>query len=466
MFGFRSTLGRILLLHGVALLAVSAILPLTLYELISHTARDLHDQLMNQQARLIADFLEPLPSATGEVTAGWNLKLPVQLRTQYSNAYGRSRFAILDAKGNVLFASLAGRPIFPLPGSRSVEYSEKDDGLAKLQGVSLPIDKGDTQLWVQVAEDLAHPEVLIDDVVTLFLPRVGWVVLPFLLILLVLDVIIFRRALRPIEIASEQAARITPRTVSTRLDLTKIPSEIRPLVIAVNAALERLEIGFRQQRDFAADAAHELRTPIAVLRVRLATLPQSPGTDALVRDIESMSRVVTQLLQIAELDSAEIGDDERADLREISQEVVEMLAPLAISAGKEIGLIGAEEPVWVKGNAEMIFRAIRNLAENGLSHTPAGTAVDVEVRIDGQLSVLDQGPGIPESERDLVVRRFWRRDRARNGSSGLGLAIVHRIAELHDATMLIADNQPNGARITLAFYRAGAGEKASGTAAV
>jgi signal transduction histidine kinase len=336
-----------------------------------------------------------------------------------------------------------------LPATRETEYPEAKVGAARLQGINFPIEKAGHRLWIQVAEDLYHPDVLIDDVVDLFLPRVGWVVLPFLLILLVLDVIIFRRALRPIEAASEQAAKITPRTVSSRLDLTSIPTEIRPLVMAVNAALERLEVGFRLQREFAADAAHELRTPIAVLRARLASLPPSDATQALRRDIDGMSRVVTQLLQIAELDVAQVGEDECADLHEICQEAVELLAPLAIMSRKEVGLVSADVPVWVHGNPEMLFRAVRNLGENALSHSPEGGIVDIEVHADGSVCVVDQGSGIPESERTLVVRRFWRRDRARPGSSGLGLAIVNRIVELHDGTLTIGDNAPHGTLITL-----------------
>ena len=463
MFGFRSTLSRILLLHGVALLAISAILPLALYELMSRTARGLHDQLMNQQALLISDFLELSAEGAAAAETDWRLNLPPQLRTQYSVAYGRSRFAVLDDAGNVLFSSASGLPVFALPPTREVEYPEIDLGVARLQGVNMPIEKNGRRLWVQVAEDLYHRDVLIDDVVDLFLPRVGWIVLPFLLILLFLDVLIFRRALRPIEAASEQASKITPRTVSSRLDLTKIPTEIQPLVMAVNAALERLDIGFRLQREFAADAAHELRTPIAVLRARLGTLPASDGRAALARDIESMSRVVTQLLQIAELDAAHVGEGESADLRLICQEVVELLAPLAIASHKEIGLIGGDAPVWVHGNAEMLFRAVRNLGENALSHSPTGGVVDIEVCADGRLSVIDQGPGIPENERALVVRRFWRRDRARTGNSGLGLAIVHRIVEIHDATMAIEDNVPCGTRIVLGFRLKGDGNAESST---
>ena len=452
---FGSTLSRILLLHGIALLVVSVVLPLTLYELIRNTSRDLHDQLMIQQAVTIGEYV--VPSGGPDGNSEWVLDLPLPLRRQYSTAYGRERFSIQDVNGQVLFSSLIPvRSVFPWTGpEQSPRYVEADAGSSKVQGVSLPVVKGDQTIWVQVAEDLTHRDVLMDDLVALFLPRVGWVVVPFLLLLLILDVLIFRRALRPIEAASAQAAQIAPKTVDVRLDLADIPSEIRPLVTAVNQALERLEVGFRLQREFAADAAHELRTPLSLLRARVETLEPSEATRALRQDIDSMSRVVAQLLQIAELDHAHLGDEERADLHDVGLEVVAMLAPLAIAARKEIGLVGHDGPISVHGNGEMIFRAVRNLAENALSHTPEGTAVDIEIYADGRVVVSDHGPGIPEEERALVVRRFWRRDRARNGNSGLGLAIVYRIAEIHAADMTISDNNPSGTRIELAFRAAG-----------
>lgn len=99
----------------------------------------------------------------------------------------------------------------------------------------------------------------------------------------------------------------------------------------------------------------------------------------------------------------------------------------------------------------MLGRAIRNLAENAINHTAAGTTVEFVVEDDGTVSVLDQGPGIGEDERKLIFRRFWRRDRRKQGSTGLGLSIVQRIAELHSAEITVENREPQGARFTLKF---------------
>jgi signal transduction histidine kinase len=237
-----------------------------------------------------------------------------------------------------------------------------------------------------------------------------------------------------------------------RLPVNEIPKEILPLVQAVNQALDRLEHGFRVQREFTADAAHELRTPLTILRTRIDTLADQTAVEALRHDIAGMSRIVSQLLDIAELEAFVLDPSERADLRAVCAEVAEFIAPLALAQRKSIALSGADEPVWIKGNPDTVSQAVRNLAENAISHTPEGTTVEIVVQEDGSVRVLDQGPGISEGERELVFRRFWRRDRSRAGGAGLGLSIVQRIVEAHAGTVTVANCAPGGgAQFSLSF---------------
>jgi signal transduction histidine kinase len=164
-----------------------------------------------------------------------------------------------------------------------------------------------------------------------------------------------------------------------------------------------------------------------------------------------MAHIVGQLLDIAELDAFVVNPEEKADLRSVAAEIAEFVAPLALAQGKDIALSGSAGPVWVKGNAEMLGRAIRNLAENAINHTAAGSTVEFVVDGDGTVSVLDEGPGIKDDERNLIFRRFWRRDRRKQGSTGLGLSIVQRIAELHSASIGVENRKPRGARFSLKF---------------
>jgi signal transduction histidine kinase len=172
------------------------------------------------------------------------------------------------------------------------------------------------------------------------------------------------------------------------------------------------------------------------------------------QDIEAMSRIVGQLLDIAELDAFTIDPLERADAHGVCAEVIEFMAPLAVKQDKEIALLGVAKPLWIKGNAEMMKRAIRNLAENAIKHAPPGTVVEFIVEENGTVRVRDRGPGISEEEQDLIFSRFWRRDRSQPGSTGLGLSIVRRIVELHSATIAVENRASGGAQFSIQFVAA------------
>jgi signal transduction histidine kinase len=451
MISFRSIFSRIIFLHVIALVITAIFMPLVLYYFFKWAANDLHDQAMREQAELVAHYLVLRPDGS------WTLDLPPALHDVYSQAVGRYAYAVLDDSGRVLFSSLKDRsPIFSAdPRSSDVAYLETRRGNAAVSGVSLVKEMDGRSVWVQVGEDLAHRDVIIDDIVADFFKRVGWITLPMLLFLLAIDIVIFRRALRPLLNASEMAKKISPNRTDVRLPPEEIPKEILPLVQAVNQALDRLEAGFRMQREFTADAAHELRTPLTILRSRVDTLADRGVSKALHQDIEGMARIISQLLDIAELESFSIDPHEKADLRTICAEVAEFAAPLALAKGKNIALSGSDAPVWVNGNPEMLSRAIRNLVENAINYAPPGTTVEIVVESRGMVRVLDEGPGIKEEERALIFQRFWRRDRRRTGNAGLGLSIVQRIADTHAATVSVENRPTGGANFSLSFARAG-----------
>jgi len=447
VFRFRSVVGRTISLHLVAIVVTSLFMPLALYLMLKHAAEALHDRALRQQAAEIVGYIEP------DATGGLQLKLPAPLAELYSEAYGRYAFAVLDERGTVLFSSLSDHRAIAGAASAASDaayFAQRLSG-AQIYGVSLPAEIAGHKLWVQVSQDLAHRDVLIDDIVADFFPRVGWITAPILLLLLVIDVVIFRRALKPIVAASALAQRIGPRRTELRLPEAGMPQEVLPLVHAVNAALDRLEEGFRGQREFTADAAHELRTPLTILRTQIDMIADRALAQSLRDDVESMSRLVNQLLEMAELETFVIAPGETADLVAVSAEVAAFLAPIALSHDKTVAVTGASGPLRVAGNADTLGRAIRNLVENGLAHTPPGTTVEIAVDPAGILRVSDRGPGVPAAEREQIFRRFWRRDRRRPGSAGLGLPIVARIAEMHGAAITIADRPGGGAVFALCF---------------
>jgi signal transduction histidine kinase len=444
---FKSIISRIVFLHVVAVVITSILMSLALSWLLSYATDNIHNKAMQEQAISVGEHLSV--GADGRL----ELKLPSDLLGLYSQAYGRYSYAVIDADGTVLFSSLRDHgALFPTDTrSGEPQFLQQRQGDATVSGASVRKTIGGRTVWIQTGEDLANRDVLIDDIVADFYKNVGWITLPILLVLLIADIAIFRRALRPLREASEIAADIGPARPGVRLPTDEIPQEVRPLVSAVNQGLDRLEEGFRIQRDFTADAAHELRTPLSILRTRIDILEDQEMRKALRQNVEGMAHIVSQLLDIAELDAFVVDPQEKADLKSVATEVAEFVAPLALAQGKDVALSGASEAVWVKGNPEMLSRAIRNLAENAINHTAVGSTVEFVVEANGTVSVSDQGPGISEHERNLIFRRFWRRDRRKAGSTGLGLSIVQRIAELHSATITVENREPRGARFSVKF---------------
>jgi signal transduction histidine kinase len=333
-------------------------------------------------------------------------------------------------------------------------YFERNVGPSRLFGASVPMTVEGQDIWVQISEDLAHRDVLIDDIVAEFLPHVAWVIVPILLALLGVDLLIFRKALHPLEEASALAQRIGPARTDLRLPETRMPRDVLPLVRAVNEALDRLERGFTAQRDFVADAAHELRTPLAILRAQIEAIADQCAAEPLFGDIDNMTRIVNQLIDVAESDTLTIRPGEVADLRAVAEEVAAFMAPLAVSAGKNIAVTDEASPVWVEGNAGALFQAIRNLVENAITHTAPGTSVEIAVGSDGSVIVRDEGAGIPAEQRDLIFQRFWRGDRRSSGSAGLGLSIVARIVKAHRGSIAVADAPVRGLAFSIRLIRA------------
>ena len=262
-------------------------------------------------------------------------------------------------------------------------------------------------------------------------------------------------SLRPLARASRQAAAIGPANPAGRLYTDELPREIRPLVKAVNGALERLDQAYAAQRQLVerldhayaaqrrltADAAHELRTPLAVLSLRLqrAKLDAAADWPAMERDLAQMSRLVGQLLELARVedparlkDSAGLGP---VNLARLAREAAAMVLPLAEERERPLE-VEAAAVVSLPGRPDELRDAMRNLMENALVH--GGGAVRVSVREepgDGTdrwavVEVADQGPGIAEELRDAVFDRFRKAVPASPGA-GLGLAIVRQVVSAH-----------------------------------
>jgi signal transduction histidine kinase len=300
-----------------------------------------------------------------------------------------------------------------------------------------------------VGQNLANPDVIVDDIVARFVGQIFWIILPILAVVFAIDVVLLRRQFQPMLATSQAATNMRPDSSLIRLPVQGLPREVLPLADAANQALERLEEALRAQREFTADAAHELRTPLTILRTEVEISLKGEAAQRLLTDIDAMTHVLDQLLELAELEGELPANKTIVDLSELAADVVSQMAPLALMHGKDIAMEGGQTPVPVRGNYHMLFRALRNLVENAIRHTPKGSQVSVDVIAPGTLSVADRGPGIPVSDRALVFQRFWRRERDSRDNAGLGLAIVAKIAQLHGGEVTILDNAGGGARISV-----------------
>lgn len=448
---FRSLLTRLLwrvsaITFGTAVI-VSTILILTFKSRID----DLRDRSLQGQAR---DIAQHLAIASDDPA----LQLPEDLARIYAESNGSFVYTVVDEGGRLLFASKG--QVTP------IKRLERDDVTSQsyfsfrsaelgntLYGTSIPVSLGGRNFVVQVAQGPKHPDVLLDDVFEEVVSDVGWIVLAFLLLLLSVTYFTVKQSLAPLTKASAEATAIGPAAAHKRLQEGNIPLEVRPLVRAVNSALERLERGLEMQRAFTADAAHELRTPLAVLKAHIDTLADQRAARSLSLDVSRMERIVEQFLRLAQVEGHEIDAMDRADLHAIAVEVATMTAPLAAEENKTVEVVGHQRPLIVAGNADLIGLAVRNLVENGLQHTPPGSGVEISLDPKVGITVIDHGPGIAKEHQEHVFQRFWRGVRNKGSNAGLGLSIVERCVQLCGGDVIIEDSGHGGAVFTIRLPR-------------
>jgi signal transduction histidine kinase len=445
-----SILYRIIGLHVLALGGVTIAITAAAYFLLNSTVNDFEDRILRDHAASVASYLA--------IESGrWSLALPPDLQAIYTKSYGGYALAVLSDDGRVIYSSLPNDRPFSVaqPHNTQLAFFRENRGTSIYYGMILPVSRRGHTAWIQVGQNLENPDVIIDDVVALFVGRIAWLVIPIFVVLLLVDVLLMRRLLGPIIAASHVASSIGPDQPLLRLPTGNLPREVLALAEAVNEALDRLEKSLQAQREFTADAAHELRTPLAILRTHVDTILDVPAAAALQSDIDAMSHVLDQLLELAELEGFAIGHGERVNLTELGTEVVSLLAPIALAEHKSLEFSTSPGSVWAFGNAEMLFRAVRNLVENAIRHSRPNQSVEVEVTSSATIRVKDRGPGIRPAERQLIFQRFWRRNRQDKGHSGLGLAIVAKIVQLHHGSIEVTDRDGGGATfsVILPVYR-------------
>lgn len=292
---------------------------------------------------------------------------------------------------------------------------------------------------------------------------IGPLLLPLALLIPILGIAIWltvSRSLAPMQQIRRELDKRESDTLEP-ISLNSLPSEIVPMVVALNDLFVRLHDAIELQRRFVADAAHELRTPLTALRLQAQIAERSTDADeraeALVRleaGITRAGHLVEQLLTLARLEPESQNNlSQKIQLDELARQVVADHSGRAEEKNIDLGLLRADV-VAMDGKPTALRTLLDNLVDNAIRYTPVGGRVDVSVEIGEAgivLVVADTGPGIPAAERGKVFERFYRLAGADTEGSGLGLSIVQRAAEQHGAQLTLDDNPGGGLRVTVVF---------------
>lgn len=281
-------------------------------------------------------------------------------------------------------------------------------------------------------------------------------VLPVLALSLIVALIAVRRGMAPVTAVADALANLDPARTRVTLDSGMVPSEIAPLVKAVNASLEKVSAAFEHERRFLADAAHELRTPIAVLRARVDGLADRVAAERLGKDVDRLGHIVDRLLTRARIEQGKVASAP-VDIPELVRDVVAECAPMALAAGRDIELIdeGLPDRLALRGDRDALAEALRNLISNALTFTAPATTVEVAVVAADQVTieVRDRGPGLPDMAVGDLFAPFVSGRASGSGHAGLGLAIVAAAARRHAGRAEAAPRPGGGAIFRLVLPR-------------
>jgi two-component system OmpR family sensor kinase len=410
----RSLLGQYLLLHFAVALAATVVLVWSASALLHQTADHYQRDLLRQQAAL---SLAALGSGSKTVR-------PVVLTTGMATAVIGTDRRIRRAVGPARPGILATAPLY-----RTARFFRN----GAVEGYSVPVAGG----WIIVSQDDADPAVVTDDIVRTFLKRFMLVSLPIAALVPLIGGILARRLTLRMRAVSAIAATIGPRTLTTRLPAGLLPLEAEPLAEATNAALDRLAAAIELKTAFAADVAHELRTPLAVVRLRADRITEPELRGSLMAAVDRAARVITQLLALADLERPVEECGVSIDLHALAEDVVAERAPAILAGGRSIALDHVTGSAEVCGYRDAITLALENLIENAARHTAIGTTIVVQTSQGIGISVSDDGAPVPDETLLRLKDRRWRGTGARVAGSGIGLSIVERVARAHHGALVV-----------------------------
>ena len=434
----KNSLSTTLLINTATVLLAISVLVFTVYAVAMQSGgiNYLLEQDLKRGGERVSDALRF--NLEGEPV---QVELPAEMRMIYSGLPHDMIYRVIDSDGRVLLASDAAAqpfkpdagPFSPYPAQFRVTSSD-----VLLHVLTVPLAQPGRPFYVQVARSERLQQALQDKsgrtstavalcagvVAMLTFSGVVWLT--------------FRRALQPLRDASDAATRISPENLRDRLATANMPSEVLPLVEAFNAALARVEQGYRVQQEFLATAAHELKTPLTLMRGQLE-LAGLADPAQLLRDVDGMSRQVQQLLNLAECSEQQNYVFGMVDARAAVEQATGHLQRMATQRGVGFDISVEAAPVLFRADRGALFVLLKNLLENAIHHSAAGRPVRVGIAA-GHISVRNEGGRIPPEHLPLLFQRFWRGPHRRDDGAGLGLAICREIALAHQWRLDASDD--------------------------
>jgi len=389
----------------------------------------------------------PLDKQGAEMRASVNAQH--DLFTRYPDAY---EWYVLDGEGKLIGTSETtpvNRDHFP-PGLPPAEWDAPSRGGGWEAGKTFYY--GDE---VRHVIAIAHSDpggLIIQQAIGEALMHIVLPLVPFTILISIFVSGIIRRTLMPLQSIAEQARRVRTTDDIRPLDPEGAPQEVADLVNALNFSLDKLRNSIEAEKRFLQDAAHALRTPLAIVKARLELDGDKVDRGSLVEEVDGLIRMATQLLASANAERLVVKADTRADLTTLAQDVVSNMTPLAIRAGVDLGYDDDGRKAVVRGDVDAISHALKNLIENALKYTPRGRTVTVQVAHDPpSITVHDEGPGIPEGHDEQIFSRHSRGKFGDGKGAGLGLSIVRRIMVAHDGEAMVVRSGQPGAAFRLIF---------------
>jgi signal transduction histidine kinase len=370
-----------------------------------------------------------------------------------NRAEGALSYLIVDKQGKRLAGDLPG--VLARIGWSSIQVDEGNGDIGDLRVLTSSID-GDGR--VAVAADREDIEEVQGAVLEGFASALGAVIVLGVGGGIALSLAFLKR----VETIRRTADAISAGDFSRRVPIRGTGDDLDRLSQTLNQMLERIAELMESLQQVAADIAHDLKTPLTRLRHRLdlarsdprALSPEGSLVETAVESIDSILATFDALLRIAQIEARTRRSGFREfDLSEVFATVVDAFAPSAEEAGKS--LVGRIAPgIRIAGDRELLTQMLANLAENAIRHTPAGTRIEVSLAREGGglvAAVSDNGPGVPEGERERIFRRLHRLEQSRSTpGSGLGLSLVRAVADLHGISLEVSDAHP-GLRIRMKF---------------